>query len=86
MLKRVKESKTMQFIIGTEEGIIYRLKKENPNKEFYSLGDKKICSDMKKITLESVKTALKEEIYLIELGKKIIEDAKVPLEKMLEYS
>ncbi len=86
MLKRVKESKTKKFIIGTEEGIIYRMKKENPEKEFYPLGDKKVCSDMKKITLESVKRSLEEEIYQINLKREIIEKGKISLEKMFEYS
>jgi len=85
MLKRVKISNSKRFIIGTEEGLIYRLKKENPEKEFYSLGFPKICYDMKKITLEKVKRALKEEKYEIILEEEIIKKARNSIERMLQY-
>lgn len=86
MVKRVKESKSTRFIIGTEEGLIYRLKKENPDKDFYPLGKKRICYDMKKINLENLKKSLEEEKYEILLPDNIIEKAKKSLERMLNYS
>lgn len=85
MLKRAKESKSKIFIIGTEEGLLHRLKKENPEKEFYSLGSGKICPNMKKITIEKLYLSLKEEKYEINLKPDILEKAKVSLERMLEY-
>ena len=48
MLKQAKVSKKKKIIIGTEEGLIFRLKKENPDKEFYSLGNAQICLNMKR--------------------------------------
>ena len=84
MLKRVKNSNSRKFIIGTEEGIIHRLKKENPDKEFYSPGSCKVCTDMKKITMEKLKISLEEEKYEINLDEKIIENARKALERMLE--
>jgi len=85
MLKRAKESKAKIMIIGTEEGLLHRLKKENPEKEFYSLGSSKICPNMKKITIEKLYKSLKEEIYEINLKQIIIEKGKKSLERMLEY-
>jgi quinolinate synthase len=85
MLKRAKESSASKFIIGTEEGLIYRLKNENPAKEFYSLGNAKICTNMKKIRLDDVRHALKYLKYVIELPQDIIEKAKVALERMVSY-
>ncbi|MCM8807682.1 MAG: quinolinate synthase NadA [Candidatus Omnitrophica bacterium] len=85
MLKRAKESNSKIFIIGTEEGLLHRLKKENPEKEFYSLGSGKICPNMKKITIEKLYLSLKEEKYEINLKPDILEKAKVSLERMLEY-
>ncbi len=85
MLKRAKESHASKFIIGTEEGLIYRLKNENPSKEFYSLGNAKICTNMKKTRLEDVYHALKHSKYAIELPQDIIEKAQVALERMLSY-
>ena len=48
MGRHAKASKAREFIIGTETGMIYRLKKENPEKEFYPLSEKAICQNMKK--------------------------------------
>ncbi|MCM8803489.1 MAG: quinolinate synthase NadA [Candidatus Omnitrophica bacterium] len=85
MIRRARESNSKIFIIGTEEGLIHRLKKENPDKEFYSLGSGKICPNMKKITIEKLYISLKEEKYEINLPSDIIEKAKKSLERMLEY-
>ncbi len=85
MLKRAKESQAKKFIIATEEGLIYRLKKENPNKEFYSLGSAKTCINMKKINLENLYQALDKEVHKIELDKEMIDKANTALERMVEY-
>lgn len=85
MLKRAKESKAKIMIVGTEEGLLHRLKKENPDKQFYSLGSTKLCYNMKKTTLKSVNNALKKEIYKISLPEEIIEKARGALERMIEY-
>lgn len=85
MLKRARQSQAKKFIIGTEEGLIYRLKKENPGKTFYSLGSAKICLNMKKITLEEVYRALEEEKYRVELDSAVIDKAKIALERMVSY-
>ncbi|MCM8767741.1 MAG: quinolinate synthase NadA [Candidatus Omnitrophica bacterium] len=85
MIRRAKESNSKIFIIGTEEGLLHRLKKENPEKEFYSLGTGKICPNMKKITIEKLYESLRFEKYEINLSYDIIEKAKNSLEKMLMY-
>ncbi|MDD3296431.1 MAG: quinolinate synthase NadA [Candidatus Omnitrophica bacterium] len=85
MLKRAKESKSTKFIIGTEEGMIYRLKKENPAKEFCSLGTPKVCVNMKKTTLQDVYHSLESEKYNIEIDPVVIEKASLALERMVSY-
>jgi len=85
MLKEAKRSSSKEFIIGTEEGLIYRLKKENPQKEFYSLGASHICVDMKKITLNELYEALSKGQYEITLDEDIIKKAKKSLERMVEF-
>ncbi len=85
MIKFAKNSSAKSFLIGTEEGIIYRLKKENPNKEFYSPGTPKICSNMKLTHLEDVYNALNEEKHEIILPENIISASKKSLEAMLKY-
>ncbi|MBE6404197.1 MAG: quinolinate synthase NadA [Lentisphaerae bacterium] len=83
MLKYVKESPARQIIIGTESGIIHRLRKENPDKEFIALAPAPRCMNMKKITLESVLKSLEEMQTPVELPQALIERAKLPIERML---
>ncbi len=77
-------SKEKEFIIGTEMGVLYSLKKLNPDKKFYILHPGMICPNMKKNTLQSVRDALLYERYQIEVEEEIIQGAKRALAKMLE--
>ncbi|MBA7543972.1 Quinolinate synthase A [subsurface metagenome] len=86
MLNFAKKTDKKRFLIGTEEGLIYRLKKENPGKEFYAAGIAKMCRNMKLTTLNDVYFSLKEEHYAIELPEGIIESAQKALEAMLKYA
>lgn len=84
MVRFAKESKYREFLIGTEQGIIYRLKKGTPDKEFYPIR-KSICRDMKLTKLKDVYLSLVEERYKIEIPENIQQKAKKSLSKMLEY-
>jgi quinolinate synthase len=77
-------SKEKKFIIGTEMGVLYSLKKNNPEKTFYLLSPGLICPNMKKTRLESVYSALKEMRYAIEPEEEIIIKARTTLERMLK--
>ncbi len=83
MIKFVKSSDNGEFIVGTEIGIIYRLRKENPNKKFYPASNTAICPNMKMTTLESVYNALKFEKYEINLDKEIMDKARKSIERMI---
>ncbi len=74
--------KNKRFIIGTEEGILHRLKKENPEKEFFTVNGA-ICVNMKKINLDSLLNSLEKLIFRIELKEDIIKRARESIEKML---
>ncbi|MDD4817970.1 MAG: quinolinate synthase NadA [Victivallaceae bacterium] len=84
MLKFVRESAETEFVIGTETGILYRMKKENPEKKFYPLEPEPICPNMKKITLEDVLFALQDLSPRIELDPETIALARIPIDRMLE--
>jgi quinolinate synthase len=86
MVSFAKKSDKKRFLIATEEGLIYRLKKENPEKEFYAAGTVKICRNMKLTTLNDVYLSLKEERYAIELPEGIIESAQKALMAMMKYA
>ena len=84
MLRFAKTSSKKEFIVGTEIGLLYRLKKENPDKVFYPLREDMVCPEMKKTTLKSLLRALKEDTYLIKLPDEIRIPAKRALDRMLE--
>lgn len=83
MLRFANSSDAKEFIVGTEIGLMYRLKKENPDKIFYPLRKDMICPNMKKTTLNSVLTALKEIKNIIKVSEVIRIPAKRALDRML---
>jgi quinolinate synthase len=86
MLKLVRESSATEFVVGTEIGILHRLKNENPDKKFYPLDNTPVCEDMKKITLEKIAAVLRDLSCQVELDADVIAKARRPIEKMLELS
>ncbi|SEI77469.1 quinolinate synthetase [Propionispira arboris] len=58
IVKEAKRSPNHEFIIATEQGVLYQLEKACPEKSFYLASDKMVCSNMKKTTLEKVKSSL----------------------------
>ncbi|MEK6673149.1 MAG: quinolinate synthase [Nitrospirota bacterium] len=84
MLRFAKASDAQEFIVGTETGIIHRLRKENPGKIFHPLRKDMVCPNMKKTMLTSVFRALKEMNYLIKVPEEIRIPAKRALDRMLE--
>ena len=85
MLKRARQSPAQKIVVATEEGLLHRLKKENPGKEFYSLGTAKICPNMKKTNLEAVRLALEREEPAINLSEELLQSARRALERMLKF-
>lgn len=79
----VKETSGRKFIIGTEIGIIHRLEKENPRKEFIAAYEGAVCPNMKLNTLERIYASLKEEMHLVTVPSQVAKKARKALEKML---
>ncbi len=84
MVRFAKSSPAKEFIIATEVGLLYRLKRENPDKYFYPAKKTMICPNMKITTLESLLRALKEMKYIIKVPEEIRIRAKEALDRMLE--
>ena len=82
MCKFVKESPAERFVIGTEKGILHRLRKENPEKEFTAIGDL-VCEDMKKITLEKLRDALFNMRYEVTVPEEVANKARKAIQRML---
>jgi quinolinate synthase len=98
MIDYCKTSPARQFVIVTESGIIHRMRKECPGKEFLCAptfdvmrmpGDNCRCSEckyMKMNTLEKVRDCMKNLAPRIELPENILKRARLPIERMLEIS
>jgi quinolinate synthase len=67
-------------------GLLYRLRNENPEKKFYSVSDRALCPNMKKIDLEKVLWALEDMQYRITVPEEIADKARLSIERMLELS
>ena len=81
MSRYVAKSQQNEFIVGTEDNFTYRLKKDNPEKNFYPVNT--LCKGMNEITLEKVKLALERMEYKVYISKDIRTKAKIVLDKML---
>ena len=84
MYKFAKETKAKTIIVGTEMGILYRLKKENPDKKFIIPSKTLICPNMKLITLEDVAESLRDMKNVVTVPEAIRVKAKRALDKMLQ--
>jgi quinolinate synthase len=84
MLKYVSRSLQREFIVATEQGLLERMKRENPAKTFYPPLTPKICSNMKRTALKDVYDSLNEEKYEITVDPLVAEKALHALREMLE--
>lgn len=86
IMKYAIESDAKQFIISTEKGVVDRLTRDYPEKEFILIKPDIICQNMKWHTLEDIYNALKYEQYEINVDEKIAKEAVKCIDKMLEVS
>lgn len=79
-------SDAKQFIVVTEMGVLYELKKRNPDKTFYTAGTMQVCPNMKKISLDKIIHVLEEEDYEVIMEPSLMEAAHKPMLRMLELA
>ena len=84
MCRYARQEDVSQMIIGTEMGIIHRLKKEHPAKRFIPVSEQAICPNMKLITLEKILWSLQEMAPQVRVPEEIRLRAKVAVDRMLE--
>ncbi len=84
MCRYVKESSAKEFIVGTEEGLMHRLRKENPEKTFFIAYSGALCPNMKVNTLDRIYTSLKEEKFAVKIPENIAVKARTALERMFQ--
>ena len=83
MCKFARESAATDFIVGTEVGILHRLRKENPGKRFHPVLETLVCANMKKTTLANVRDALRDLKTEVVVPLDIAVKAREAIEKML---
>lgn len=86
MIRYATDSKNRTFIVGTEVGLLYPLKTQNPDAEFYPASEKMLCRDMKKITLNDVARSLEFMEGEVKVPETIRRPALKSVQKMLDLS
>ena len=83
MVRHARECASTVDIVGTEMGMLYRLRKENPSKLFIPLREDAVCSYMKTITLKKVYLALRDDVHLVEVPADIATKSRRAIERMV---
>ena len=86
MCKFVQENPAAEFIVATEEGLLHRLRKDNPGKTFYRVSPFAVCPNMKRITLEKVYFSLRDMETVIRVEAPVADRARRAIEQMLAWS
>ena len=86
IMKFAAQSDKKEFIIATEKGVVDRLKRDYPEKEFYLIKDSVICPNMKWHTLTDIYNALDREEHEITVDTEIASKALKCIDRMLEVS
>ena len=86
MLAHAKRSAASTFIVATEVGLLHRLRKENPDKNFVAAHDGAICPFMNMISLEKIRDALRWDRYEVRVPEAVRLRALLPLKRMVSVS
>lgn len=86
MMNHVSKSDSKQFVVATETGILYKMRQQNPKKTFIPASENAECEYMKTITLDKVYRSLFDEKYEVNVPKKIADNARLSIERMLSIS
>ncbi|HEY9753638.1 MAG TPA: quinolinate synthase NadA [Oculatellaceae cyanobacterium] len=83
MITRARSSSAQKFIVATEVGILHRLQKENPEKEFLPISSEMSCQFMKMITLEKLHRSLVEDVYHVTVPEETANKALGAIQRMI---
>ena len=86
ILRYAARDDVTELIVGTEIGIIHRLRKENPGKKFIPISEQAICPDMKLITLGKVLQSLENLSPEVKVPEEIRIKAQASVDRMLEVT
>ena len=83
MVRYSKTASSKEFVVATEVGILHRLQRFSPDKQFYPIKESAVCEYMKMITLEKVFDSLEKNQFKVEVSPEIADKARRSLETMI---
>jgi len=83
MMQRARTSPARRFVVATETGVLHRLRRENPDKEFLAADDSAECRYMKMITLEGLRDSLRDLKYEVTVPPAVAGRARLAIDRML---
>src|SRR6266567_418448 len=83
MMRRARVSPARRFVVATETGVLHRLRRENPDKEFLAARESAECRYMKQITLEKLRDALRDLKYDVTVAPETASRARRAIDRML---
>jgi len=86
MINHIKQSEKNQFVVATETGILHRMNKMAPGKEYIAASEDSVCEYMKMITIEKLLDALKYDQFEVKVDPILAEKARLPIERMLSVT
>lgn len=86
MCRFAAQTEAQEIVVGTEIGILHRLRKENPDKRFIPVSEQAVCPRMKLITLENILWTLEDMTPEVKVPEDIRLRAKAAVDRMLEVT
>ena len=83
MMKHASSSAAKQFVVATETGILHRMRKQNPDKQFIPIKKDAICKYMKLVNLEKIENSLLNNVYQVRVPPNIATKARGAIQRML---
>ncbi|MGC8723654.1 MAG: quinolinate synthase NadA [Acidobacteriota bacterium] len=83
MVNHVACSPKREFVVATETGILHRMRKESPGKEYFPVSNEMECRFMKMITLEKLLHSLEAGVHEVKVPPEIADRARLPIERMI---
>jgi quinolinate synthase len=83
MMRRARASNARRFVVATETGVLHRLRRENPAKQFVAAAESAECRYMKMITLEKLRDSLRDLQHQVTVPPETASRARRAIERML---
>lgn len=83
MIRHAAASPTRQFVVATEIGVLHRMRKANPEKEFLPIDESISCRYMKMITLEKLRDSLRDMTHRVTVAPGLADRARTAIERMI---